>query len=309
MSTKEPFFSIIIPTFNRADLLPKAISSVLSQTFDDWELIIVDDGSTDNTEAVVCKIEDPRIRYIYQSNAERSAARNNGIEHAHGSYICFLDSDDYYTNERLELLHQEITKRNCPIAMFYTDILTDRSGKFEKLHFDYGKYENIYENILRNTIGNPQVSISRDILSEFKFDIRFHIGEDVELWLRVAQKYPLIYIENQYTFVVVEHEDRSVNVMRYNSGVEQLRLYRYIFDNNHSGKNLTSELKSFLVSRAFQSIAKYNIHQHNRIAAIVALIKAIKSDRHSVLLKFRINILIKLMSFYPFEKLKMLLYY
>lgn len=88
-------FSVIIPTYNRASMLPKAIESVLAQTYPNWELIIVDDGSTDNTKELVANFieKDGRIKYIYQENAERSAARNNGIKNAKGEYICFLEQN------------------------------------------------------------------------------------------------------------------------------------------------------------------------------------------------------------------------
>ncbi|MCC6457180.1 MAG: glycosyltransferase family 2 protein [Caldilineaceae bacterium] len=89
-----PLFSITIPTYNRAHLLPRAITSVLEQTFSNFELILVDDGSTDNTEEVVKCFADPRIQYLYQSNAGGGTARNTGARHATGKYITFLDSDD-----------------------------------------------------------------------------------------------------------------------------------------------------------------------------------------------------------------------
>ena len=81
-----PFFSIIIPTYNRAHLISKAIESVIAQTFENWELIIVDDGSTDETKDLILSYQNKvaRIRYIYQQNAERSAARNNGIDKSKG---------------------------------------------------------------------------------------------------------------------------------------------------------------------------------------------------------------------------------
>src|SRR5687767_3103747 len=104
MSSQEsysPFFSIIVPTHNRASLIHTPIESVLRQTFSDWELIMVDDGSTDNTKQVIASYTDPRIRYIHQQDLERSAARNNGIAQAKGQYICFLDDDDYYFPEHL----------------------------------------------------------------------------------------------------------------------------------------------------------------------------------------------------------------
>ena len=107
-------FSIIIPSYNRANHLPKAIESVLAQSFTDWELIIVDDGSTDNTSDVVASYNDPRIKYIYQENAERSAARNNGIRNANGEWICFLDSDDVYLNQHLAVFEKAIHESANP---------------------------------------------------------------------------------------------------------------------------------------------------------------------------------------------------
>ena len=89
-----PVFSIIIPTYNRAHYLKQCLSSVLSQKFEDWECIVIDDGSTDTTESVVQEFvkEDDRFVYHFQVNAERCAARNKGISLASGNYICFLDS-------------------------------------------------------------------------------------------------------------------------------------------------------------------------------------------------------------------------
>jgi glycosyltransferase involved in cell wall biosynthesis len=86
--------SIIIPAYNRAGLIERCVSSVVAQTHGLWELIVVDDGSTDNTKEVIHDFADPRIRYIYQSNAGAAAARNTGAQHATGNYIVFLDSDD-----------------------------------------------------------------------------------------------------------------------------------------------------------------------------------------------------------------------
>src|SRR5690606_25041004 len=93
--TDTPFFSIILPTYNRGPLLSKSISSVLSQKFTDFELIVVDDGSTDNTREVVQSFSDPRIHYYYKENEERNFARNFGISMAKGKYVCFLRSEEH----------------------------------------------------------------------------------------------------------------------------------------------------------------------------------------------------------------------
>src|SRR5689334_14515250 len=97
-----PLVSVIIPTYNRAGLLPSAIASVIAQTFADWELIIVDDGSTDNTaETVQPGLHEARLRYVPRPNLGRSAARNFGASLAHGQWLAFLDSDDRYLPDTL----------------------------------------------------------------------------------------------------------------------------------------------------------------------------------------------------------------
>lgn len=102
-SEKIPTVSVVIPTYNRAHLVGRAIQSVLNQTYQDFEIIVVDDGSTDNTEEVVKSFNDPRIRYIrHDQNRGGSAARNTGIKMARGEYIAFQDSDDEWLPEKLE---------------------------------------------------------------------------------------------------------------------------------------------------------------------------------------------------------------
>jgi glycosyltransferase involved in cell wall biosynthesis len=96
-----PKVSVIIPTYNRADMLGDAIQSVISQTYQDWEMVIVDDGSTDNTEELVKEIKEPRINYIFQENKGQPGARNTGIRNACGEYITFLDSDDLFMPYKL----------------------------------------------------------------------------------------------------------------------------------------------------------------------------------------------------------------
>jgi len=132
--SNSPFFSVIIPTHNRASLIHLPIESILRQTFTDWELIMVDDGSTDNTKQVIASYTDARIRYIYQQDLERSAARNNGIAQAKGQYLCFLDDDDYYFPEHLASFHQKIAEHNYPVAVFYCNTIEDRDGKLIPFH-------------------------------------------------------------------------------------------------------------------------------------------------------------------------------
>src|ERR1700761_8376431 len=102
MSEAQPFFSVIVPVFNRARTLDTAVRSVLAQTCQDFEIIVVDDGSSDNPRAVVEKIGDPRIRFVRQENQGGGSARNTGINAAQGRFVAPLDSDDAFLPHHLE---------------------------------------------------------------------------------------------------------------------------------------------------------------------------------------------------------------
>ncbi len=113
------FFSILLCTFNRANLLPNAIESVINQSFADWELIIIDDGSQDNTKYVIQKyLEDSRISCFYQTNAGAASARNVGLEKAKGKYITILDSDDHYKEDHL-LTRHDVIRKNTDIDVLH----------------------------------------------------------------------------------------------------------------------------------------------------------------------------------------------
>ena len=205
---KNPFFSVVIATYNRAYWVSKAIGSVLNQTYSNWELIIVDDGSTDNTSEVVESFKDPRIQYIYQKNQERSAARNNGMDQSTGEYITFLDSDDYYLENHLATFHQRIIAAGSPIAVFFANTYEERDGELAKIPPPQLEVNKRVEFVLVNTIGVPRACLHRDIFNEFQFNPEFTMAEDTELWVRVLKKYPYYY-HNDYTQVYLEHTGRS----------------------------------------------------------------------------------------------------
>lgn len=205
-------FSIIIPTYNRAAFLPKAIESVLAQTFADWELIIVDDGSTDNTKDVVSQYSDSRITYIYQENAERSAARNNGITHSVGEYVLFLDSDDYYLSNFLADLNLEIRKNNNKPCLYFHNALIESNGKQRQFAEPLPNGEkNILIFLFDNfrVIGVCQAATARCFFAENMFDTRFSLWEDTHLFFRLLAQYPYRQL-NAQGYVAVQHEQSTV---------------------------------------------------------------------------------------------------
>ncbi len=116
-SVDDHIISVIMPAYNAERTIKKTINSVIAQTYENWELIIVDDGSNDNTKNEVFSVNDKRIKYIFQMNLGPSAARNRGIEEASGQYVCFLDSDDLLHIDYLKELVDMVEKYNADIAM------------------------------------------------------------------------------------------------------------------------------------------------------------------------------------------------
>lgn len=254
-----PFFSIIIPTYNRANRISKAIDSVLSQTYSDFELIIVDDGSTDNTKEVVSSYKDERIVYIYQENAERSAARNNGINHTKGEFICFLDSDDYYLDNHLRELHSTILKNNSKKALYYTGMLITSEGT----GVTYGKQMLISSKlhpvkfIWMYFILINSVCVHRDIFSKHSFNEAFSVWEDTHLWLRIAAEYSFIQIP-VYTTVQVIHNTGTVEENFANVKIETVNQYIYAVEDLFQNYNdiispyiSEKEKEAYIVSKIY----------------------------------------------------------
>ena len=191
-SSPKPFFSVVIPTYNRAKSIEEAVRSVLDQTFRDFELIVIDDGSTDNTGEILKPIaeEDKRLNYVYQENAERSAARNHGIELSEGEYICFLDSDDIYLPEHLEKFHKTIESHDKAVALFLSNAIMELDGTRRKEAPYVTQTDDPVELMLKISVASQQVAIHHSIFKEFKYDVNLRVGEDQELWSRNCAQAP-----------------------------------------------------------------------------------------------------------------------
>lgn len=208
---KEPFFSIILPTYNRANHLDKAIGSVLNQLFGNFELIIVDDGSTDNTREVVERWSDERIRYFFKENEERSIARNFGISRARGRYVNFLDSDDFFYPHHLETASKKLTELDFPPLLHLGFEIRKESGELIKTFSNYKSSINkaiINDNLLISS----SFFIDKVILTQLNFipSPDAIISEDWCLWLRLAARYPII-VDKTVTNAIIEHPERSLN--------------------------------------------------------------------------------------------------
>ena len=272
----KPFFSIIIPSYNRANILPKTIKSVLKQTFNNWELLIVDDGSTDNTKDVIENINDDRIRYIFQKNAERSAARNNGINNSRGEWICFLDSDDSYKENHLnnfykEILKQKASSENPIMYVSEQENYFVKKNKKENHFSNYNKI-NIPHFFAKESVVPGRICVKKEILKEFKFDENIVIVEDADLWFRISCHYNVKFL-NEATFVYHIHEDNSINV-KFNAYLKRLNGLKLTFK-KPEGHKLSSKQKREILSNCYFGIHKYYIARNELTKARFSMLKSI----------------------------------
>jgi len=188
--------SVVIPTYNRVELLKRSIDSVINQTIKPFEIIIVDDGSNDGTEAMVKKKYDS-LKLIKQKNKGASAARNTGIKASSGEWICFLDSDDEWKNNKLE---KQITfvANNSDYKFFHSNEIWIKNGKRinqKKKHKKYGG--DIFKKCLDMCRISPSsVLINKNIFEEIGFfNENLVVCEDYELWLRICDQYKVFFID------------------------------------------------------------------------------------------------------------------
>lgn len=218
------FFSIIIPTYNRANYLSEVINSILKQSFNKFELLIIDDGSTDNTKEIIGSYikKDSRIKYLHQENSERGAARNKGIKEATGNYLVFFDSDDVMHSNHLEVLYENIIK-NKEYFFFSTKYQLKRNNSIYPapiMQIPTGAYN--YQLLLK---GNPIGTLfciqkKNPHLQLFPEDRTLSALEDW-LFLLSNLKTNYLYLINSVTVTVNDHDNRS---MRNNKDIIQKRI-------------------------------------------------------------------------------------
>ena len=288
------FFSIIIPSYNRASFIKETIDSILNQTFQEWECIVVDDGSKDNTKEVVQEIikTDNRVRYVYQENAERSAARNNGIKHASGEYICFLDSDDAFTPDHLQGLFDVISTRNRADEIYYTGctIVKPSSKEFVEDTLE----EDLIHFLVYHPIIPARVCAASTIFKNHFYDDDIVVVEDLILWLRLAEHYPF-YPIHQNSVLYNLHDDNSVDIK--NTGYQKRLAGLLTFKVRYKKlcNKISKKDRAFLIGNTHFGIARHYIHLRNPLKAILHLGKSIAYQKKHHQLKHKLYLIFQLM--------------
>lgn len=196
-----PFFSVVIPLFNKGNYIEATLQSVLAQSFSDFEILVVNDGSTDGGPKKVREINDPRISLFHQKNKGVSVARNVGAEHAKGKYIALLDADDYWYPDHLENLHQLICQ--FPQAGLYCvkyEILLDGKTCREAVYsMEMPDNPHLVENYFKASLANPvawtsAVAFPKSRFDEIgPFDTHLRTGQDIDFFIRSALKVPIAF--------------------------------------------------------------------------------------------------------------------
>ena len=273
--------SIIIPTYNRGYIIKDSINSILKQSYKDFELIIVDDGSTDNTKEIVSSINDDRIRYIrYEDNKGACYARNVGIKESKGEYITFHDSDDYCYEDRIKLQYENIINSKSDVD--FCDFETYCDGNY--LHNNLSIYLKLlikmhgyyYAACYKNYIGTPTILVKRDVLLDNLFDESLPRLQDYDLILRLLSKYKVSHTKKVLLRQLIQKDSITKNNEK---GIKTIDLLLDKYSDNKLLKSTLYNMKGKMYTNDFRK-------------------EKINCYRMSLKFKFRFKVLIKLILAY-----------
>jgi glycosyltransferase involved in cell wall biosynthesis len=233
----EESVSVVIPFFNRTVLLPRALKSVVGQTYENLDIILVDDGSTEDASEVLAKFSDERIRLIrHEENRGVSAARNTGIKAARGRYLSFLDSDDEWFPTKIEKQLAQLKRLNDPnmVSYCFSEVYSDAEEKVTNLH-DFSQEGNLLHCALRSSVQmtgasglcvlmNELLLTKEQMLDVGYFNESYRMHEDWEFLIRLANKYRFVCLKE---FLVRNHKHDQGHIANDFRGVPGVR-YRMI---------------------------------------------------------------------------------
>lgn len=252
-----PFFSVIITVYNKAKFVKNTLNSALQQTFSDYEIIVVNDGSTDGSESIIQTFPDNRIHYFSKINEGVAIARNFGIEKSKGDYICFLDADDYWFPAFLETMNKYIHKLPqqkvfaCAIEVetmnksFAAQYSIEKKSDYEVLDFfDASQKECV--------LWTSSVAIHKSVFETVgKFDANIKKCEDTELWIRIGLQYSIVFIWKILAKYVYDESSISRN---FNYFFEA-----YTFEKYALAEKQNPKLKQYLDLNRFSAVIKCNL--------------------------------------------------
>lgn len=272
-----PKLSVIIPTYNTSKWLKQSINSVLSQTFYDYELIVVDDGSTDNTSSTVQRFNDERIKYFYKSNGGVASARNLGLEKGTGEYVAFLDSDDLWPESYLEVVVSALDEAG-DYGLAYTAMTVNYPNGTVTKHFRAGDCLSgrVTLALFNKQFIWAQASVFRkNLLDNFKWDELLKTGSDYDAFLRLSLLTKFLFVPDIEVIRRVRRD--SLGMHGFSSKVEcnkirvQERFYYRL-----GGKDCIPKKEAFRrIARTLMQTARCYYSRRARKASIYLFNKAL----------------------------------
>ena len=288
------FFSIIIPTFNDLDNLKNCVYSLKRQTYNNFETIIVNDGSSDNTGSYLDKLKlDNLIIINLKKNNGPAFARNQGILNSRGEWICFLDSDDFWIKTKLEIIKNIIYEKKEADLICHNQILKKKNSRYKKKLFLGPIIHNLdnYKNLILN--GNFLALSSTCVKSEFLksnkiiFDInkRFISVEDYDFWLNIALHNGKFFFENKFLGFYLKHDKNITNKIFYHKKNLLFLLYKHVFKKQNFCKNKKKLWKKILSKHIIELIVIYFLSYKNYKICFYLLLKYIKKFKSLFLIE------------------------
>ena len=284
MKLTDPFISIVIPSYNRASFLEKNIPKLLALEYDNYEIIVVDDGSNDNTSQVFERITSTKLHYYYKTNEERAAARNYGVDKANGTYITFLDSDDILYPDSLRNMANALAEKDYP--------------DFMHMGYEIGTPDAISRTIrgLKDSDpfilvkGNPLscmgIVVKRTVFLQHRFneDRKLSASEDWELWMRIVAHHG-IRTDDRVIGKLIEHDSRSVMSVPEEKLVDRKNLaIQYAFADTKV-QQVYGPYKKTIEAHWETYVALHLAIEGNKKRAVYYCKEAIKKDINSLLTK------------------------
>ena len=304
MINAKPYFSIIIPLYNKEKYIEKTINTVFAQTFQDFEIIVVNDGSKDNGANIVESLKNNRIHLIHQKNQGVSVARNNGIKNAKTEYIVFLDADDIWLPNFLQTIY-EMTISFPDVGIYATQFkIMDKSGNNKEINIKglpsqnyVGIIPNYFKSIALgiNPTWTSALCIPKKIFIENNiwFPVGEKYGEDAHVWIRIAMLFDIAYNTNTCAIYQIETEnntiEKSYKVKEPHKSILSLREYRHLILDKEKLKYFDMYMQNSIYTFIF-----LNIRNNDKKYAIKNFLKYKLTVKHRVILIFSFLIPLKL---------------
>lgn len=273
-------FSVVIPLYNKEKYIQRTIDSVLNQNIQNFEILVVNDGSTDNSKNIVQQYLDKRIKLINQKNAGEASARNRGIAEATAQYIAFLDADDVWEENFLKTI-LELIKTYPKAGAYATAYKTkERDGKFHIISYKplpsypwKGIIPNYFNCLANNSypLSSSTTCIKKDILSlAGNFNTSLRIGPDIDMWIRTFMTTKIAFSSEICAIYYRDAENRSVDISNFNQKELELvkQLQRYMMDTRMTQEYLFS-FKKYLSSKIYAIILRNIVNEQKKEAASI----------------------------------------